>query len=366
MNRKILAFLFFIISNSIYLTDVVNRYTIQSTIEYIFVLLYFIATGVFVVYLFNYLSIKVKVLSRRLNIIFLLLSILVVGAGGELFDNHKYQSSYIEVHATGEEGESSQGSEVWITKVSVGGMEMDITKLQNQEWEARDNSLLSYKGQPSTITIEFPAARDITVSFLQHEWSGIVKIIDGDHNVTFDLYSRETSTLTYTVKSNIAPETIYSKVDFLMAVILVYGLIRFIFLLGRTQSIWYGLGLASIYAVVFIYSRMFNISKFIDLALILASIANGIVLSKIIKNTKKTAIKNKFYLYSLIVAALIISFAVAGRSLFYRTGALEISFEGVSGYLLVFLWIVSFGVVIISIIKESINKSKLKSNLKRH
>lgn len=242
MKKKTLALLFLmIVSDSIYLTNVVNRYTIESTVEYLFIFLYFFAIGVIVVYIINYFWIEMKAHSWKANIMLLLvLSVIIVGAGGGLFDNHKYQSSHIEVNAIGENNENSKGSEVWLTKVSVDGSEMDLTELQSQEWEVRDGALLSYKEQPSTVIIDFPAARDITISFLQHEWSGAVKIKDGDNNELFDLYSDEVNTMQYTVKSNIAPESIYSKVDFLMAVILVYSLIVCIFLLGRKNLVWFG------------------------------------------------------------------------------------------------------------------------------
>lgn len=220
--------LIIIILNSWYLTEAVDQVTLDSKLQYIFVFIYFCFLCTLVVFLFNKFLVQTqrKRHSTKLQVYSLIIAIIVILIGGEGFNHHKYQATEIEIVAKGEKNISSQSTEVWITGVTVDNNEEDLHRFEHPGyWEIREDALLSTTNQPAEVKLNFPPAENINISFLKHDWSGIILIKDGQEKKEIDLYSKKSENYIYEVKSNKSTQfSVLSVKDYLLAYILLHGL----------------------------------------------------------------------------------------------------------------------------------------------
>lgn len=101
----------------------------------------------------------------------------------------------------------SNGSEVWIKKITVDGINqnlkmMDIT---NTDWIYNDkgNGLFS-NGETSNsiMQVNLKYKNKIVITFDSHAWCGYVKVTNGDKEKIINLYNESSKTLEYTIKKN--------------------------------------------------------------------------------------------------------------------------------------------------------------------
>lgn len=351
MKRKAIftAVFFVLFFNSIYLTDLVNRYTISSNKQYYFIVIYFLLLQVVIgVPLWRKFN-KARIDKRQIMKWILtasILSILIVVAGGEVFNNHKYQDSSLEITATGDKNQSSQSSEVWITGININSSFIDLDKFKSNFWEFREGNLLSYSNQPSTITIELPSAKDIKISFLKHQWSGIIKINDGGVQTAVDLYSPEGGSYEYIVKGNISSSTNKFVFDYMMATIFCFSLIFIILFIASTNHIWFGVFLSGIYILIFILTRKLEIDRISDILLICATFICGFIFAKITKRQwLKSYFDKKIKISVFLIISLFSAFAISGNSLFFENGVFSFTIQNFCIFLLVFLWMIPFAIL---------------------
>ncbi len=225
--------------DSIYLSDLLTRFTINSYLQYLFILCYFFVLF-FALILLTAKRIKkknLKVFLKRGTIISFIGALLLVFSLNSLLWNHIYKQSTLEILATRQNNLKSKGSEVWVTDVLTNGSRTSFDYLPwSGDWILKDGALLSSSKEPQTLKIKLPASKNLTIKFLKHEWSGTVQIKDGYVSKTLDLYSKEASSYEYKVIGNINnPPLVRNIADILMAFIL-FASILFMILVFSTKS----------------------------------------------------------------------------------------------------------------------------------
>jgi hypothetical protein len=177
----------------------VDQYTINTLMEFILILIYFI--------LFNYIIGRllckyggIRYNFKKIILSFIIAILIIFVVRDKLL--MPYQDANITLTVLEEKNVSSRGNEVWITGVQYDKRLLDLSRYSYPEgWEYRDGAALSYSIN-SSITLRIPASRNVTIELLMHEWSGKVKIQDGDKVEIVDLYSKKGSNYEYVVKSN--------------------------------------------------------------------------------------------------------------------------------------------------------------------
>ncbi|MHA2857026.1 hypothetical protein ACXZ7E_23695 [Paenibacillus lautus] len=229
MKKFILLFLVIII-NSIYLTEVISQYTIQTVLQHIFVFCYLLILNSLVYYLLNKYVIS-KNTGRKLGVIVvsIFVSLICVLIFNESLVVKYYKPVSVEIIPSETKNSKSKGSEVWITGVYINDRKIemkDVPMTMNKDvWIEKEGAIMNSGSQPDKIVFNFPKTQDIRIKFLQHDWSGIISINEGNHSETHDLYSPDSGDYIYTVKTNLVPSTnVQSWTSYLFALIFVASL----------------------------------------------------------------------------------------------------------------------------------------------
>lgn len=119
----------------------------------------------------------------------MLLALLSVGAYWDHFLVYQPEPTFLKIVATGEKNQESKGSEVWISSIEADGVEQDLTQVTDAGWELRENNLVSYQHQPTSLFYTTEDVRHVNITFGAHDWSGIVQIYNGESMEKIDLYS---------------------------------------------------------------------------------------------------------------------------------------------------------------------------------
>lgn len=165
---------------SLYLTFLVDMYTLNTTLKYIFVFAYFILISNVIIYL-KEKFLSVSNISFKTKIICLLLSLGVV-IGGQSYFFPKVQETTISLTAL----PCSDGiyREVWFTSLKVDGEERQISQLQidsNTGWnlESAYDDFVFYPMESSNeenhLTFNL-VGQEIDLGFANNAWSGTVNI----------------------------------------------------------------------------------------------------------------------------------------------------------------------------------------------
>lgn len=184
---------------SYYLTWCIDKTTLETWLQKIFVFIYFLVMlGFFL--LLRYWYLKRLEMNFRDKVVKGLLSIVIASvtltAGFDVFVGWRYNPINLSITALGKTGQThveQKGTEVWLTKVTLDDQKYDLSKIPlTPDWEYRDDtSLLSHQNQPSTISFELPGAKKTEISFLSHPWSGEVFVESNRENQKLDLYRAE-------------------------------------------------------------------------------------------------------------------------------------------------------------------------------
>ncbi|MEJ3718850.1 hypothetical protein WGM54_12585 [Paenibacillus polymyxa] len=222
---KIMILFLIVLIDSVYITDVLTRFTINSKLQYFFILMYFFL--IFSILLCFIIS-KIKKDPFSLNyrkkvMISLLVASILLFLGNSSLLNHLYKPLTLEIVASGEKNVDSKSAEVWVTDVFVNGVKVSFDYLPwSGNWQLKDKALLSSAEKPQSLKITLPASQNISVKFLKHEWSGIAVIKDAGKEQTLDLYSSKASYYEYKVSGNKNNPSLFREItDYLMAFVFV-------------------------------------------------------------------------------------------------------------------------------------------------
>ena len=347
--------------NSLYITGVVNRYTLSTGLQYFFVVCYFIALfGITGYYLLSYIKKKIKMNKKgvfKKIVIAIFLSSLLISAGGDLFNNHKFKSSTITITATGDKNIKSNSTEVWLTGVKVNGIPVNLQDLNasydSGDWQFREGALLSNSEKPSSIIINFPAAKEIQISFLKHDWSGIVNVTDSGSVQKIDLYDQVGGDYFYSIKGNIAPFSYKVILDYGMAFLLCLTVVLIILMLSYIHFYAYGFLFSGLYAYLFIVTRIMNIDKVSDIILLLISFLVGSLFGKMVSSSQINLPNKGIHKFIFLFVVIYAAFAGVGTILFFEKGIFELNFHDIAFFLLFCFWVFPFIVSFIRLLKFS-------------
>ncbi|SDN35080.1 hypothetical protein SAMN04487897_102602 [Paenibacillus sp. yr247] len=349
--KKLIIFLI-IICNSMYLTQVV-KHLINSKIQYTFVFFYFIAIfSIIFHFTFKYFSNR-KIsynLTKKNLYISIIIALLLVIAGNESFIIFGKTTSTVEVTATGNKNNNSNGAEVWLTAINIDGNSLVLSSLQHPEgWEFKEGALLSYKDQPSTIKLSLPQGKKVSLQFLKHDWSGEVLIKDGFNQEIVDLFSKSPSSdYKYNVTGNkVAVSSGNLLINYSLSIILLASIIFLLLMLSINNSIFY-----SILHILIMYclNNYIKIDKYSSITICIFEISLGITYIKFIYNKKmQIQFPEKRTLLFMIFLSFLISSSLISNILSF-----ELSIKNISIFVLLNLLITPIEIVIFSITNNKI------------
>ncbi len=133
---------------------------------------------------------------KKKLLIFLVISIAYILIFPYVKTNIIDKKYIFEIEATGEKNKKSNGTEVWIDSIEADGKEMNMSNLSlTTSWENRGR--LYNPGTAGTLKVII-RGKNIQINFIQHPYSGIVKVKDPNGNVKkIDLYSDEQKSYSY-------------------------------------------------------------------------------------------------------------------------------------------------------------------------
>jgi hypothetical protein len=102
------------------------------------------------------------------------------------------RAQQLELVATGEKNNASQGSEVWVDGLDLAnGTTVAATDfILDAGWQVRNGLAMSQDRQPATLRWQGPTSGDARLRLLTHGWSGVVQVRwNGGQARTLDLYS---------------------------------------------------------------------------------------------------------------------------------------------------------------------------------
>ncbi|NRT78886.1 hypothetical protein [Clostridium beijerinckii] len=92
---------------------------------------------------------------------------------------------------TGDKNQNSKGSEVRISDIEIDGNPIELSKIELPEgFYYTDEQIVGFaSNKVSILSINTQRTSALKITFIKHEWSGIVKVDNGTNIVTQDLYS---------------------------------------------------------------------------------------------------------------------------------------------------------------------------------
>ncbi|MFT8342072.1 MAG: DUF2142 domain-containing protein [Clostridium beijerinckii] len=92
---------------------------------------------------------------------------------------------------TGDKNQNSKGSEVRISDIEIDGNPIELSKIELPEgFYYTDEQIVGFASDKvSILSINTQRTSALKITFIKHEWSGIVKVDNGTNIVTQDLYS---------------------------------------------------------------------------------------------------------------------------------------------------------------------------------
>ncbi|RPF42144.1 hypothetical protein EDD70_2887 [Hydrogenoanaerobacterium saccharovorans] len=338
----------FCLCGSYYLTWYIDKTTLETLLQRIFVFIYFlIILGLLAVFWFR--CFKLPKMTFRNKTFKVLLSIIVavvtLTGGFEMFIG-RYQPMNISVTALGQAGkthEEQKGTEVWINQILVKGKTYDLSQVPLTEgWEYREGVLLSYQNQPNTLKFQLPPGERTEISFISHPWSGEVVINNGIQEQKIDLYSSSAGEQ-YTLKLPGVPK----KID-IQGAIIIFSCFLLICTTTFFLIVWVVQTKSPLSIVVtllilyFIISSLFEISTLTRIVLLLLTIACGITLSYYLKMMQEDKKQSKLYKVMLILVTLYSTFAFVGHQLFMAGDLMIFTLVDAAKFMLVSLFIFPF------------------------
>jgi hypothetical protein len=166
-----------------------------------------------------------------------------------------------------EKNEKSYGYEVLLSGISINGkiVTNEILKELPDGW-TNNNGMIIGNGT-SQLKLQFEAKSDIKLLFNKHQWSGKVRIIDGNNNKVLDLYSNTFNDYvsTYLINSNKSySESLYYLrlfIIFIFVFITTQILIKYLFLCWENKVSDRSFRFIMFFALMYLYG-IFIIASF--------------------------------------------------------------------------------------------------------
>jgi hypothetical protein len=182
-----------VVLSSVYLTFVIDTYTLNTWLKRVFIFCYFAAISCLALYLYS------KNLKHKLTIIPLLCAFVAIVLGQNVFLPKEAEHT-VYVQATENLNNEKAFKEVWLVDIEVDGQRKQLSKLQPNgivNWTYSDN-YDDYCFTPSgetendrTNLLSFTVVgKEIKLIFGANTWSGDVRIFDDmGHNEIISLYN---------------------------------------------------------------------------------------------------------------------------------------------------------------------------------
>ena len=145
-----------------------------------------------------------------------------------LFPFYKYYNSKeqeLKITAIGDKNTLSNGTEVWIKKISVGQIEQNLKEyIKINEWELKEDGIVSYDPnyQPTSFIIKYSNKMPAEISFRKHPYSGKVSIEKNGKVQEYDLFNQNEETFVYNTDN-------VSWLYFIGYIIVLYGVTFFFY-----------------------------------------------------------------------------------------------------------------------------------------
>lgn len=183
---------------ALYLTCFINEFTLTTNLQRGFIYTYFVVM-IFICFAFFFK--KIRKLScgfksnQMISILFGALVLCIISGNFLMPQIHLPNNIIISIPE--ESNQDSQGKEVWISGIRVGGVSKDITQYadDNSGWVYKENALYGNAVESKPLTLPFEKAQKIEISFVMHKWSGNVIIENDQFLNTFDLYDLNGSSI---------------------------------------------------------------------------------------------------------------------------------------------------------------------------
>jgi hypothetical protein len=282
MKKIILSLVILIIS--LYLTQAVNQYTIDSTGQFISVFSYFLIFISVVIFVsLRHISkkkLESKVITKNLWFSIATALLLLVLFNDQFNVSKQYRATSIVITAIGDKNESSHGSEVWLTGIVIDQQKEDLSLIEHSsDWEFKEGALFNHSNQPATLNLSIPEGKNIKLQFLAHNWSGKVSIKDGSEQQILDLYSNTPIDSEYTLKSNNVKASILSlAIIYTMAFVLLSGMLFLMLNLATGRKGYSSLIFLVVYYFVFKgVTISFNFNEIVSFTYFIGSVIIGIL-----------------------------------------------------------------------------------------
>ncbi len=367
---------------SYYLTCFIDKVTLETLYQKIFVYMFFLV----VLVLFSLLVkcyFKSSELMPRDRMIRTVVSIgitviiIIAGFDGFIGLNRPIKLSITAMGQTGEIHSDQKGTEVWITSITLDKNMYSLSDVQlATNWEFRDNCLLSYQDQPSTLEIELPSAKNIEICFVSHSWSGEVLVESSAESHKIDLYRSEAQAGEKIVKITVPDE----KIIFLDWEML-YIISCFIFLLGLVSTFLNLYKIKSVqrfaWLLVLFFSLVilpFELDRVTYIILIILIIFISMYLPELILNNslKKYYTSKNTTLFTLI--NIYGTFALVGQHLFLDGERMIFSIMNLCKYFIFLIVVFSVNYLILFLLEKAYlyfgskfkNKTEKKGGIKTY
>lgn len=205
----------------------VNNY-IAGKWQFLFVMLYFILMLSIIIYLIFKMNIKFSVGIRVLLII--ISGCLAWVCREDMLITFPQDEFTVYITATGEKNENSQGTEIWISEITVDNKRVDLSTVWHDDaWTYDKSTEYLYavpKDKESILEFSFIKAGVIRIEFIRHEWSGIVSVDsnNGDTEV-IDLYKKNGDNIVYSIDVPRNTNIVWREISFGATWLLIYGIL---------------------------------------------------------------------------------------------------------------------------------------------
>lgn len=212
-TKKIVKIAICLISSIIFADYITYFIEIGTPLKYIDKVVIFIFYSILGALIFdkifkrNFLS---KILNNNKKVFLIIITciiatILTVFAGKNILIGQKVESKKISIIALNEKNLLAKANEVWIVDIKENGQIKDLNTIKlNEGWEFKENAILSYQNQPTQLDFFINVGKEENaITFVKHQYSGKIKIIEDQKETEIDLYSQEGNQYTYQVKQPI-------------------------------------------------------------------------------------------------------------------------------------------------------------------
>lgn len=193
---------------ALYLTCITNEVTLTTNLQRIFIYTYFwvlLSVGL-IVYRRKLETSSRNILNKKLIAVFAIISLFLCVVFNAFLCPKIYLPNKISISILNNTNINSQGHEVWITGVRLDGASEGISQYSylgvDSGWNDNGNALVGNGPTSKTLELNIRKAKEIELSFVKHQWSGIIEIKNGCFEEVCDLYDANGDNLVIKIPTN--------------------------------------------------------------------------------------------------------------------------------------------------------------------